>query len=262
VLRSGRKFRFELHARDTTVSGVKFVRALSFRVRILGLVTAHLALSARPACADDELQSKELPSAPATESSAGPEFGVRTGYATPMGRVEPGASLRKSMAGAIPLWVDVGYRLNPEWFLGVYGHYGLGLASATSRSDCSGCQHTWVRFGVQAQRRWLLDTRSALWVGLGVGRESFNTIFDPRLSSSQSVTGWEWLNAQFGCEFLPTPGLSVGPYFSLSLDSYSDKTQRCTDDDCARSQRSVSTELNDSGLHSWVNAGLRVVFLP
>jgi hypothetical protein len=237
----------------------------SFRC-LTRLSSLALALTLLPphAHAEEELQSKEdvQGAASSAEAEDGPEFAVRSGYATALGRVEPGARLRNTMAGAVPLWVDVGYRLNRHWFVGAYGHYGLGIASGTSKSDCSGCQHTWVRFGAQVQYRWLLDTQRALWVGLGMGRESLNTSIDPELSSSQSIVGWELFNGQFGCDFQPTPGLSVGPYFSVSLDTYSTKTQRCTDNSCPRALRNVTTDLNATGVHSWVNAGLRVVLLP
>lgn len=224
----------------------------------IGVAHAQDELSAAPSATDSGVTEP----GEKDDGEEGPEFAVRAGYATALGRVERGEPIRNSMAGAIPLWVDVGYRLNQSWFVGVYGHYGLGIDSATSVSDCSSCQHTWVRFGAQAQYRWLLDRTRALWVGLGVGRESLNTSIDQQLSSSRSVTGWELLNLQFGCDFRPTTGLSLGPYFSLSFDAYTEKNERCGDNDCPRAERNVTSGLDQSGVHSWVNAGMRVVLLP
>lgn len=230
----------------------------------IGVAHAQDELSAAPPAATDSGAADSGATEPGEKDDGeeGPEFAVRAGYATALGRVERGEPIRNSMAGAVPLWVDVGYRLNQSWFVGVYGHYGLGIDSATSASDCSGCQHTWVRFGAQAQYRWLLDPTRALWVGLGVGRESLNTSIDQRLSSSRSVTGWELLNLQFGSDFRPTTGLSLGPYFSLSFDAYTEKNQRCGDNECPRAERNVTSGLDSSGVHSWVNAGMRVVLLP
>lgn len=226
---------------------------------VAGMTFAGLGV----ANAQDELPTTDPDGNKEDEAETGPEFGFRAGYATALGRVERGERIRNSMAGAIPLWVDVGYRLNAFWLVGVYGHYGLGIDSATSASDCSGCQHTWVRFGVQAQHRWLLDQKRALWAGLGVGRESLNTSIDPRLSSSRSVSGWELMNLQFGCDFRPTTGLSLGPYFSVSVDAFTEKNERCGDnDECPRAERNVTWGLDSSGVHGWVNAGMRVVLLP
>jgi hypothetical protein len=224
---------------------------------------AGLALALpSPALAEDELQTKDVPYGEEDDSEDGPEFAVRSGYASPFGQIERDVRVRDSVAGAVPFWIDVGYRLDRNWFIGIYGHYGLGIASGTSDSDCPNCQHSWVRFGLQAQHRWLLDARRAVWIGLGIGRESFNTSIDPVLSSSRSISGWELFNWQFGCDYRPTTGVTVGPYFSLSFDAFSTKTLRCGDDDCPRAARSVSTDLHASGVHGWVNAGLRVVFLP
>jgi len=199
--------------------------------------------------------------APAEPVTWGPELGARAGYATGFGRVEPSKRLQHTVAGAVPLWLDVGFRINRRWLVGGYGHYGLALASATSQTRCPDCQHTWVRYGVQAQYRFYDAGRRNMWLGLGTGREVLNTSIDEYEESSRSIRGWEIINLQLGSEIHVVEGLGIGPYLSFSVDSFGSKLERCRDEHlCPSDERRVQTDL--SGLHGWVNAGLRVVLLP
>jgi len=196
-------------------------------------------------------------------AEAGPELAVRAGYATSFGRIQPGKRIRSEIAGAIPLWVDVGYRFDRRWFVGAYGHYGLGLQAATSESKCPDCQHSWIRAGLQAQYRFIDRGSYNLWVGLGVGREYLNEAIDETEKRAKSITGWEWLNLQAGSELQPTAGLGLGPYLSLGLGSYQHMTQTCLSDfHCPLDERRQETSLSDSGVHGWFNAGVRLVLLP
>ncbi|HEX2734339.1 MAG TPA: hypothetical protein VHM70_22170 [Polyangiaceae bacterium] len=241
---------------------MKFARG-SFAHASLG---AALALTSSGAAhADDELEpltgKDQTQQEPASDH--GPELAARVGYASAFGRIERGERIRQTLAGAVPFWVDLGYRLDSHWFVGVFGHYGLGIASATSKSDCSGCNHSWLRFGLQAQHRWLLGPRRAIWLGLGLGREYLNTSIDQHAQHSRSISGWEWLNAQFGCDFQPAEGFGVGPFLGFSLGTYTTGRERCLDETlCPRLERDVTKDLEAPGIHGWVNAGVRFVLFP
>jgi hypothetical protein len=161
------------------------------------------------------------------------------------------------------MWVDVGYRIDANWFVGAYGQYALGIASETSDARCPSCQHSWIRWGLQAQRRWVLNPKHALWVGLGVGQQFVNTSISGVISRSRSTRGWELMNAQFGVELQPTRGLAIGPYFSGSLGTFVERSERCTSQDtCPSSERQVQIELEDPSVHAWLNLGLRIVLQP
>jgi hypothetical protein len=196
-------------------------------------------------------------------SVTGPELAVRVGYATALGRIQRGERIRDDVAGAVPFWLDAGFRFSPKWFVGAYGHYGLGFASRTSENHCPNCQHSWVRYGLQVQYRFLTTNHRNLWVGLGAGQEFLNINIDEESRRTQSTRGWELVNAQFGAEWQPASGIGIGPYFSVSLDTFTSQQKACAKEtECAVSERNVEVTLRDPGVHAWISAGVRVVVLP
>lgn len=228
-------------------------------VCVLG--TARAAESS-PADTSDEA-SEQGSEAPMQVATTGPELAVRLGYATGAGRVMAGETLRSWVAGALPFWLDAGYRLTPEWFVGGYGQYGLGISSRTSRSECPGCQVSWIRFGLQVQYRVLQGTRHNLWVGLGVGQEFLNVNLSEERRSSSSTSGFELANLQFGSEWQPLPGLGLGPYLSTSFGTFTSRNERCErETECRIAERDVRIDIDPAVVHVWTSLGLRVVALP
>lgn len=222
------------------------------------------AQAAEPSPADTLDDSAEFgPEEPVSPATTGPELAVRVGYATGAGRVMVGETLRSQVSGALPFWLDVGYRLTPEWFVGGYGQYGLGISSRTSRSECPGCQVSWVRFGLQVQYRFLQGARHNLWAGLGVGQEFLNVNISEERRSSRSTSGFELANLQFGTEWQPLPGLGLGPYFSTAFGVFTSRNERCEREaECRIAERDVRLNLDPAVLHVWTSLGLRVVALP
>lgn len=191
-------------------------------------------------------------------ATSGPELGARTGYATPFGH-----GLRADVTSGVPFWLDAGYRIDRRWFVGVFGHYGLGVASETSGAACPDCSYTWVRYGLQAQYRFYDLPDRNLWVGLSVGQELFNVAIDSERRSTRSLKGWELFNLQFGSEWEPTDGLGLGPYLSFSLGRFTDQVETCEREAlCPMAERRVETTLDGAPLHGWINVGLRIVALP
>lgn len=220
------------------------------------------ASDAEPGARANQDQSHEV-TASAEAVDAGPELGVRVGYASAFGKIRNGHRIRAEVAGALPLWLDVGYRFNRRWFAGGYAQYGLAFQGASSESRCPDCQYSWIRAGLQAQYRFVERPTYNLWVGLGVGREFLNVAIDDLEQSARSTTGWEFANLQFGSELQPTAGLGVGPYFSFALGAYDEETTTCLDSDlCPIDERRVERGLPETGVHGWVSAGIRLVLLP
>src|SRR5262245_53604601 len=67
----------------------------------------------------------------------GVDLGLRLGYAIPLGSVAESAGgtsadLNNLVDGVVPIWVDLGYRFNPNFMLGLYFQYGFGLLSDSS----------------------------------------------------------------------------------------------------------------------------------
>ncbi|HEY8039520.1 MAG TPA: hypothetical protein VIF15_06990, partial [Polyangiaceae bacterium] len=123
----------------------------------------------------------------ADATPTGVEVGLRTGYAIPLGQIQglppnapagaPTADLSKVFSGVIPIWVDAGYRLNPNIYIGAFFQYGIGLVN-TANDATPGCAQSGVScsasdmmFGIDAHYHLMPDQTIDPWVGLGVGYE-------------------------------------------------------------------------------------------
>jgi hypothetical protein len=105
-----------------------------------------------------------MPSVAAAQSGA--EVGVRTGYAFAAGHTGARANsddqnLGDWISGQWPIWIDAGYRFNPNLYLGGYFQYGFGsvnddhqvdqLLSISCRSANVDCSASDTRLGVMGR---------------------------------------------------------------------------------------------------------------
>lgn len=72
----------------------------------------------------------------ADDAASGFEAGLRLGYAVSMGDIVEDEALSDGISGHVPLWLDVGYRVTPEVFLGGYGQYGFGVLAGDLETAC------------------------------------------------------------------------------------------------------------------------------
>lgn len=191
------------------------------------------------------------------------ELGLRSGYGVPAGNAyaEPvlGApspivfKLADGIAGQVPIWIDVGYRLRSGVYLGGYAQIGPGIQAQCSPPDCYLFD---LRVGFNARYHFLAGRRIEPWVGLGLGYEllhiqQYETILGTRLSSSGALHGFEFLNAQVGVDFRVTRQVAVAPFFTCALSQY----ERLT----GRTPTGVSFSRSDfeKTVHAWFLFGLR-----
>src|SRR5262245_14477886 len=97
------------------------------------------------------------------------DFGLRLGYAVPMGSVAQGANLSDGISGAIPLVLEAGYRFTPNISAGVLLQYAVAQTK-----NCSGCSASIFRFGIQGIYNLRTGGSFDPWFGLGVGYEQMN----------------------------------------------------------------------------------------
>lgn len=191
----------------------------------------------------------------------GPELAVRTGYGAARGSATRRTSLQERFSGALPIAFDLGYRFHPRWFVGGYGEYALGFSSATSDSGCPDCTFTWLHLSLQVQYRFLLEDSYNLWVGLGTGRHWFNMTLDREAELTQTLSGPELFNLQFGSSFALAEGIALGPYSTLSLGTLTKGVERCGEENlCVFPRREL--DLGSASAHAWFTTGVRLVFLP
>jgi hypothetical protein len=102
---------------------------------------------------------------PAAKKEGGFEIGVRLGYGLPMGDLAKDAKLSDSVSGMLPIWLDIGYRINPNIFVGGYAQYGIAFVKDCP--DSASCSASSIRFGAQAHYHIIPDQTFDPWVGLG-----------------------------------------------------------------------------------------------
>lgn len=235
-----------------------------FRLRsyLFAASAALGVLFALPANAadDDDPFAPELGPGP-QETDSGPELGLRLGVTTGSGDFESGDTLASSVSSVLPLWVDAGYRFEDRWFAGFYWQYGLGVRSATSIATCPDCVHNGIRYGVQVNYSVVRRPTAHVWVGLGVGHQSFETV-NEATKRGTAYSGWEPLNLQFGSSWRPTSGLEFGPFFALAYTTINSKGGVCYSADRNSCPAQDRTSLTNAGPIWWSTFGVRAVFLP
>jgi len=201
-------------------------------------------------------------------------LGLRTGFGLPLGRyaaVRTVASFRNTDVnaladdtyGAIPIWLDVGYRWSARWMFGAYAMAGLVLPKTAATGDPLGggcpegldCSAFGVRLGLQAQYRFAPGDSLDPWLGLGLGYEWIwsdleGEVFNIPVDASNDYAGPDLAHVQGGLDIRVSDGATLGPFLSLSAMRYTSCT--ATDSDNA-----LDCELNEQSWHGWLVLGVR-----
>lgn len=201
----------------------------------------------------------------ARAQAPGIELGLRLGYGVPLGGAAPGSDLDQNIAGEIPVWGELGYRIDPHWMAGAYGLYGFGFLTHDEQRVCDAyqvsCSVSDLRLGAQLHYHFMPARKLDPWLGLGFGYEwliANADISSNERSGSASLRGWEFINLQGGLDWALGEGVALGPFLSVSVAQYTTVSVECTGPAC---RSSVSETLDDKALHSWVVVGLRGAFL-
>jgi hypothetical protein len=196
----------------------------------------------------------------ADASPSGIEVGLRSGYAIPLGSGYGGHDLSAAISGAIPIWIDAGYRfLNPNLFLGAYFQDGIGLLPSAASAGCGGqsgvnCSETLLMYGVQAHFHfapyWALDP----WLGVAFGFENLNaTVSQGTLSTSLNNSGLDYVTFTVGADYKPVPNCGVGPFVSFALGEYNNASTSGSGN-----TQTQSGSIPNPALHEWLVLGIRV----
>ena len=197
----------------------------------------------------------------AEEKGTGFEVGLRAGYAIPIGKGGANATqnLSAGISGAIPLWLDLGYRATPELMIGAYGAYAFGFLGDTLDRACGAvdCVTYDIRLGAQLHYHFLPGKEGDPWIGLGVGYE-WLTFAASQGGQDASITasGFEFVNLQAGLDFAPSKGVNfgLGPFVAFSVAEYSDAS-------CSGAALGCPGDFSTT-THEWLTFGVRGTFVP
>ena len=182
-------------------------------------------------------------------SPSGPRIALRSGVAVPFGAAYRfGGALSDTIAGYVPLRLDVGYRVARHFYVGVDAQLAAILPNACP-ADAS-CSGTNVRFGAMAAYHLLPGRLVDPWLGLGMGFERLDVTRTVDGTSGEiSARGLELLDIELGVDLRPTRALRVGPVIASSFTRY---TRIVINGN--------STTDFDPAIHAWVLLGFRGAF--
>jgi len=211
------------------------------------------------------------------QGDSGLALGLRVGYAIPMGKAgaipsQTGATntskdgLSDTITGMVPLWFDVGYRLNPSLYLGAFFQYGFAFVKEDNGNGCGqgfSCSAHDISFGANLHYHILPDATFDPWVGAGFGYEFLTASSSGSASlgaqtltfdGSTTLKGFQFLVLEAGGDFKATPALAVGPFVNFALGKYTTYSSSVTVNTTSQDR---SGDVQDSGLHEWLTFGLR-----
>jgi hypothetical protein len=200
--------------------------------------------------------------APKAAPNGGLEFGLRVGYSVPLGNITGAAndSLSNTVSNRIPLWFDLGYRVNPALMVGAYFIYGITSINTSNLPGCTmsgvSCSANDVEVGAELHYHLLPDRKFDPWLGVGAGYEiiSESVTASGTTLLSGNDNGFVFLNLQAGGDIKATDAFGIGPFLSFSLGQYSN---------CSASGSLVSSSnctITQQSLHEWFTFGARGVY--
>jgi len=186
-----------------------------------------------------------------TESAVHVEGAVRLGVSAPVGEAVPGGPLSTRFSLAVPVRLELGARLSPTTFIGLFGQYGFAVLPAGCGGYCAGQV---LIFGFETLFHLAPGQFLDPWFGLGVGIELAgwnSTALDTGSDTYFEKLLGPVLDVQFGLGFPLGQGVKVGPWVGVLFGPYLSRSSGIVD-------QQGSGSSGQSSLHAWITAGLRL----
>ena len=208
----------------------------------------------------------------AEPAQSGFEIGVRTGYAFAAG--DRGATPTQSdqpvgdyVAGQVPLWLDVGYRLNGAVYLGGFVQYGFGIVNDDRQDGCRidnvNCSASDTRLGLMGRYHLPVGGQLSPWLGFGVGYEwatfSLNQSVIGSSSTDATWSGFEFANLQVGADYHVAPKVALAPFVSVSFGQFRHTSTETT---TGMTTTTMDEDVTETSVHEWILFGVRAAFMP
>jgi hypothetical protein len=139
------------------------------------------------------------------------EIGFGAGYSQGVGDISGNSPTLTDLShGGGEIQLDVGYRINPNWLVGIYGTGGKYSTGNLVSSDSDIWSAT---AGVQANYHLLPYGQWDPWVGLGAGWRGH---WISQAGGTDSRHGLDVARLQVGVDYRVSPALSIAPYLGAS----------------------------------------------
>jgi hypothetical protein len=204
--------------------------------------------------------------APALAQDAGGDAPVRgvevalgVGYGSPLGGYgettgfKTNTSLDYWITGQVPISVELGYRIDRRFVVGLSGQYGFAFVNKDHTLPCDegvSCSASVIRIDAGIIWNIVPGAKVAPWIGLGAGYEWAHISQEGLIVSSWTSKGPEYANLRVGADLAVAPGFRVGPFFSLSFGRYESESG------FGESVAAAST-FTTTRVHEWFVAGTR-----
>src|SRR5438128_2114354 len=181
------------------------------------IVAALATAAAQPALADENVE--EVTGSARPRVSGAPdrafEIGVGFGYSQGVGNIANSSpTLNDLTHGGAEVQLNAGYRINPNWLVGVYstvGKYTLGSLTPDGSNVWS------ATAGAQANYHILPGEQWDPWVGLGVGWRGH---WIDRPGGTDSRHGLDLARLQVGVDYKVSPGASISAYVGATATMF------------------------------------------
>jgi hypothetical protein len=178
----------------------------------------------------------------------GLDVGLRLGYAAPFGKLGGVVNMSDFFSGAIPLVLELGYRINANATIGILFQYAFALTkNCDPGASCSGSV---IRLGLEGLFHIPVEGPFVPWLGLGTGYEWLSLDESGSTGGSVTVEGFEFLNLQAGGDYRLSPYFSLGPFVSFSLARY----------DSGSTSSGAGGEIRGKAIHEWLQFGMKGTF--
>jgi hypothetical protein len=195
--------------------------------------------------------------------ASGVEIGIRGGYLVPFGSRVQGEPLDRTVDRAIPVYLDLGYRLAPNLYVGVLASYArlaldkAGIGCNTQFVDGPGdCWGAGYRIAADVQWRVPLGLHAVGWAAGGAGIEWITLDFQSGCFGGRferTDSGFELGHVELGGGWRVEPRLVIGPFVSYAAGLYRTSTAR-------GSGCNGGGDIPDKSVHGSLVAGLRASF--
>lgn len=199
--------------------------------------------------------------------------GVRVGFAFPLlnayrdAKDESAVRLGNELHGALPIALELGYRVLEPLYVGVLGSFGPAFPRSAGDGYCSpsatSCTGDHLRVAVQARFHPLRGRTIDPWVGLGFGyerlslREEGITANGDQGSVEMALSGVEFFDVSVGANYSVLRDLAVGPFLSFTLGQYG---RISVDETLGSGSTTSDSAIKNTSPHAWLVLGVRGAF--